>query len=213
MKLLKITSVVVMAFAVLLTIIHFTQATHLEDSNEAVNFGTKQDVQNSTEVEEEIPQPSGETHEVSYWNPQSTGPALIKISLSKQVAYFYMGGKLAGEALVSTGRTGYETPIGEFKVEQKLRNHRSGNYGTFKEIGTGRVVQSYVNRQTTPVPPGCYYEGSPMLYYLKFAPEIGIHSGYLPGYPDSHGCVRVTQAMAEYFFENAEVGTPVIVEP
>lgn len=212
MKLLKITWIVVIAFAVLLTIIHFTQTTHLEDTNETINLDIEQDDLNSTEVEKEIPQPSEEIHAVSYWNLQGNGPALIKISLSKQVAHFYIGNKLAGVALVSTGRKGYETPVGHFEVTQKIKNHRSGNYGTFKKIGTGRVVQSHVNRQTTPVPPGCYYEGSPMFYYMNFAPEIGIHSGYLPGYPDSHGCVRVTQEMAQSFFENTEVGTPVIVE-
>jgi len=39
-----------------------------------------------------------------------------------------------------------------------------------------------------------------------------MHTGYLPGYAASHGCVRMPDHMARKFFENAEVGTPVIVE-
>ncbi len=212
MKLLKILSMLVV-LAILLILIH-QSTSPLSSSSLSTNQEVAVEIPEiPTEAEVEIPEPSEEIPKVSYWNPQGDGPALIKISLSKQVAYFYKGEHLAGVALISSGRKGQETPVGTFKVEQKIQNHRSGNYGSFVERGTGRIVQSKVNRQKTKVPAGCYYVGSPMYYYLKFAPEIGIHSGFLPGYPDSSGCVRVTESMAKHFFENAEVGTPVIVEP
>jgi lipoprotein-anchoring transpeptidase ErfK/SrfK len=51
-----------------------------------------------------------------------------------------------------------------------------------------------------------------MFNYLNFAPAVGMHTGYLPGYAASHGCVRMPDGMAKKFFENAQVGTPVIVE-
>ena len=47
---------------------------------------------------------------------------------------------------------------------------------------------------------------------MRFNGAIGMHTGYLPGYPASSGCVRMPNQMAEKFFENVELGTPVIVE-
>ncbi len=205
---LSVISIIVCAFT-------YLNPTRSQDSIQVITLDETKEILKTLPHEQKVVIPeatSEEVHEVSYWNPQHDGPALIKISLSKQVAYFYKGEHLAGVALISSGKKGFETPVGNFKVEQKLKNHRSGNYGSFIEKSSGRIVRSNVNRNTTKVPSGCYYLGSPMHYYLKFAPEIGIHSGFLPGYPGSHGCVRVADAMAECFFENAQVGTPVIIE-
>ena len=48
-----------------------------------------------------------------------------------------------------------------------------------------------------------------MPYFLRIHGGIGMHAGYLPGYPASHGCIRLPERLAEKFFENASVGTPV----
>jgi lipoprotein-anchoring transpeptidase ErfK/SrfK len=48
-----------------------------------------------------------------------------------------------------------------------------------------------------------------MPYFLRIQGGTGLHAGYLPGYPASHGCVRLPEGMALKFFEDASVGTPV----
>ena len=50
-----------------------------------------------------------------------------------------------------------------------------------------------------------------MTWYNQFYPAIGMHAGDLPGYPASHGCVRMPEWMARNFFEAAPLGTPVEV--
>ena len=50
-----------------------------------------------------------------------------------------------------------------------------------------------------------------MPYYMEFSSAIGMHAGYLPGYPASHGCVRMPRDLAATFFERVQVGTPVTV--
>lgn len=151
--------------------------------------------------------------DVSYWDGDHlTGPASIRINLTQQKAFFYKGGVLAGVSKISTGKEGRDTPSGTYKVNKKIKNHRSSSYGVFKEKGTDRIVDDDAEAHNEPVPPGCYYEGAPMFNYLNFAPAIGMHTGYLPGYAASHGCVRMPDRMAQKFFENAPIGTPVIVE-
>jgi len=151
--------------------------------------------------------------DVSYWDgDQMTGAPMIKINLTQQKAFFYKGGQLAGVSRISTGKEGRSTPSGPYKVQLKDIDHRSSSYGVFKEKGTDRVVDDDAEAHNEPVPPGCYYEGAPMFNFLQFAPAVGMHTGYLPGYAASHGCVRMPDRMAKKFFENAQVGTPVIVE-
>ena len=50
-----------------------------------------------------------------------------------------------------------------------------------------------------------------MPFYMQFSQAIGMHAGYLPGYPASHGCVRMPRDLAERFFERVHIGTPVTV--
>jgi lipoprotein-anchoring transpeptidase ErfK/SrfK len=52
-----------------------------------------------------------------------------------------------------------------------------------------------------------------MPFFMRFSGAIGMHEGYLPGYPASHGCIRLPKHMAEIFFKAASVGTPVEVVP
>jgi len=151
--------------------------------------------------------------DVSYWDGDHlTGPASIRINLTQQKAFFYKGGVLAGVSRISTGKEGRSTPSGPYKVQLKDKYHRSSSYGVFKEKGTDRVVDDDAEAHNEPVPPGCYYEGAPMFNFLQFAPAVGMHTGYLPGYAASHGCVRMPDKMAQKFFDNAVVGTPVTVE-
>ncbi|WP_323844424.1 L,D-transpeptidase [Microbulbifer magnicolonia] len=142
----------------------------------------------------------------------SSGPASIRINLSEQRAYFYKGGRLIGVSRVSSGKSGYSTRPGHFRVLSKHPNHRSTIYGSYVDSRTGRVVKADVNTRKDRRPPGTYYRGAKMNNYIRFNGGIGLHaSGHVPGYPASHGCVRMPPHMAQKFFQHARVGTPVRV--
>lgn len=150
---------------------------------------------------------------VSYWDGEGvTGKPSVKIRLGEQRAYFYKGGKLVGISQLSTGREGKDTPIGNYRIIDKDIDHASSVYGDYVDAADNVVVPN-IDKQTDPKPPGTKYKGAPMPYYMKISPGFGMHAGYLPGYPASHGCIRMPEFMAEDFFNNVEVGTPVTIEP
>jgi len=146
---------------------------------------------------------------VSYWNSDGVvGRPSVKIDLENQRAYFYKGRQIVGVSVVSTGREGYNTPSGEFQVTQKDVDHVSSLYGDY--VGpNGEVVLQNVENGKDPRPRGTAFQGAPMPYFLRIQGGIGMHAGYLPGYPASHGCIRLPKVMALKFFEDAPVGTPV----
>ncbi|MFI2809879.1 MULTISPECIES: L,D-transpeptidase family protein [Microbulbifer] len=142
----------------------------------------------------------------------SSGAPSIKINLSEQRAYFYKGGRLVGVSKVSSGKKGYRTSPGHFRVLSKHPRHRSTIYGSYVDKQTGRVVKADVNTRTDRRPPGTYYRGAKMHYYIRFNGGIGLHaSGHVPNYPASHGCVRMPRHMAQIFYRYARIGTPVRV--
>jgi hypothetical protein len=148
---------------------------------------------------------------VSYWDgDQASGSPSIKISLGEQRAYFYKGGQLVGVSQLSTGREGRNTPYGHFSVTQKDKNHASNLYGDYVD-SAGTVVVPNVDVKKDPKPPGTHFKGASMPYYMQIAPGFGLHAGYLPGYPASHGCIRMPEFMAEDFFRSVSVGTPVTI--
>lgn len=146
-----------------------------------------------------------------FWNGDGmTGAPSITIDLSDQKARFYKGSQLVGESPVSTGREGYRTPPGRFKVIQKNADHRSNLYGNYVDAN-GEVVVANVGVREDPRPQGTRFDGAPMPYFMRVHGAVGMHGGYLPGYPDSHGCIRLPMKMAEIFFANAPLGTPVSI--
>ncbi len=149
----------------------------------------------------------------SYWNGDGvTGAPSIRIVISEQRAYFYKGGKLVGESTISSGKKGFETPPGKYKVIQKDKDHVSNMYGDYVDAD-GNVVQKNVDVTKDPLPAGAVFDGAKMPYFMRFTGGYGMHAGYLPGYAASHGCVRMPMEMAEHFFDAVEEGTPVTVEP
>jgi hypothetical protein len=148
---------------------------------------------------------------VSYWDGDSVnGSPSVKISLGEQRAYFYKGGVLVGVSQLSTGREGRNTPYGHFSIMQKDKNHASNLYGDYVD-SAGKVVVPNVDVKKDPKPPGTHFQGASMPYYMQIAPGFGLHAGYLPGYPASHGCIRMPEFMAEDFFKSVSVGTPVTI--
>jgi hypothetical protein len=152
------------------------------------------------------PTPSG------YWNGDGVpGSPKIVVSISEQHAYFYKGKNLVGESTVSTGKPGFGTPPGSYTVLSKDATHVSTVFGDYVD-DFGNVVKSNIDSRKDPRPPGSHYDGARMPYAMFFRSGYAMHQGYVPPYAASHGCIRVPQGMAETFFENAPVGTPVVVK-
>jgi lipoprotein-anchoring transpeptidase ErfK/SrfK len=145
------------------------------------------------------------------WNDTGAkGPAKIVVDVSKQRAYFYRGETCIGETKCSTGKKGFSTQIGSYVVTQKDKEHISNLYGTFVNED-GEVVQHDVDMSKMKVPDGCAFQGAKMPFYMRFTGGYGLHAGMVPDHPASHGCVRLPRIMAEHFFQNVQVGTPIVV--
>lgn len=160
-----------------------------------------------------VPQSANYTTDtVSYWDGEGlSGPPSIVIDLGDQRAYFYKGGTLAGVSSLSTGNEGHPTVTGNFKIFEKDKNHRSNLYGDFVDAAGNVVVRDVTVGKDIP-PPGTHFLGSEMTNFMRFNGGAGMHKGYLPGYAASHGCVRMPAQMAEIFFNNVAIGTPVTVQ-
>jgi hypothetical protein len=112
-----------------------------------------------------------------------SGPLLLVVSLDEQRAYVYRNGVLAGVSTASTGKKGHETPTGVFTILQKNKDHYSN-----------------------------LYNNAPMPYMQRLTwGGIALHAGGLPGYPASHGCIRLPSEFARRLFEITSPGMTVVV--
>jgi len=140
-----------------------------------------------------------------------TGKPSILIELREQQAYLYKGMSEVASSRISTGREGYNTPLGRFRVIRKDEDHRSSVYGYYADEDDN-PVEDNIDIRKDKKPPGCHFVGASMPYFLEFAPGYGLHAGYLPGFPASHGCVRMPYWKARQFFNTADVGTLVVIK-
>jgi lipoprotein-anchoring transpeptidase ErfK/SrfK len=148
---------------------------------------------------------------VSYWDGEGvSGSPSVRISLGEQRAYFYKGNELVGVSLVSTGREGLGTTVGKFKIIQKDKDHKSTLFGDYVD-GQGQVIKKDIDVKVDPKPPGAIFDGAKMPFFMRIVGGTGMHAGFLPGYPASHGCIRMPEFMAEAFFRNLSTGTPVTI--
>jgi len=146
---------------------------------------------------------------VSYWDGDGVqGSPRVLISLSEQKAFFYKGSELVGVSAIATGREGFDTPIGKYKIIQKSKDHKSNLFGDYVDA-YGNVIKKDVDTRKDKKPPGAIFDGAKMPYFMRITGGVGMHEGFLPGYPASHGCIRMPGFMAEAFFANVEKGTPV----
>lgn len=141
-----------------------------------------------------------------------SGRPSIVVNLREQQAYVYRGGQRTASSRISSGREGYRTPVGRFHVIRKDERHRSSLYGDYVD-NSGRIVKANVDIRRDSKPPHSHFVGAPMPYFLEFLPGYGLHQGYLPGIPASHGCIRMPYWKARQFYNVAHVGTPVVVKP
>ena len=119
------------------------------------------------------------------WIPQDRyeGPMKIVVVLDTQRVYVFQNDKLIGFSTISSGKKGKETPIGAFNILQKNIDHKSN-----------------------------LYSNAPMPYMQRLTWDgIAIHGGHLPGYPASHGCIRLPLAFAKSLFAVTKLDQEVVV--
>jgi len=133
----------------------------------------------------------------------------IEIDLQDQTAYLIRNGRAVLSTPISSGRYGHLTETGSFKVVEKERNHFSTLYGRIEDARGNTVVADADSDM--PLARGERFVPAPMRYFVRFNNATGMHAGYLPGYPASHGCVRLPEEKAIAIFNSVEVGTPVTV--
>jgi lipoprotein-anchoring transpeptidase ErfK/SrfK len=135
----------------------------------------------------------------------------VVISLPKQRAFLMTGDRIVIDSPISSGKRGHSSPTGHFSVLEKDPNHRSNIYGDFVDR-SGRVVRAGVSAKIDAAPSGTHYVGASMKWFMRLTAEgVGMHIGILPGYPASHGCIRMPSDGAKLFYDHVKVGTPVDV--
>lgn len=119
------------------------------------------------------------------WHPdrQPRGPVAVIVSLPEQRVHVYRNGVRIAVSTCSSGKPGHETPTGVFVILEKDRHHRSSTYSDAPMPNMNRLTWS----------------------------GIALHAGNLPGYPASHGCVRLPLAFSADLFGITHLGTPVII--
>jgi len=114
---------------------------------------------------------------------------------------------------ISTGRSGYTTPAGPFKIISKKDYHRSNLYGDFVDAETGKVVERNVSTRNDTPPEGADFRGASMPHWMRLTNSgVGLHTGEVPGYPASHGCIRVPVNIMPDIYAKAPINTPVTIE-
>lgn len=119
------------------------------------------------------------------WLPEAapTGPLLLVVSLIEQRAYLYRNGVRIAVTTVSSGKPGNETPSGVYTILQKRREHYSN-----------------------------IYDNAPMPFMQRLTwSGVALHAGLLPGYPASHGCIRLPEEFARRLFDVSTIGMTVLV--
>ena len=113
------------------------------------------------------------------------GPLIIAISISHQSLKVYDANGFYAETPISTGMAGHSTPMGAFSVIQKQKMHHSN-----------------------------IYSGAPMPFMQRITwSGVAMHAGVLPGYPASHGCIRMPMAFAVKMYGWTKMGARVVVTP
>lgn len=142
---------------------------------------------------------------------QSNSHAVI--SLSKQRLYLMVGNDVYIDTPISSGKRSGMTPTGTFKILEKDADHRSSIYGDFVDR-RGRVVRSGISTKVDSAPSGTKYVGAPMRWFCRLTwSGVGFHVGILPGYPASHGCIRLPADIAPLIYQKVKIGTVAVIQP
>ena len=132
----------------------------------------------------------------------------VVVSLPKQRAFLMIGDQVVIASPISSRKRGHGSPTGHFSVLEKDPDHRSNIYGDFVDR-SGRTVRAGVSAKIDAAPSGTHYVGASMKWFMRLTAEgVGMHIGILPGYPASHGCIRMPSDGAKLFYDHVKVGTP-----
>ena len=135
----------------------------------------------------------------------------VVVSLPKQRAYLMTGEQIVIDSPISSGKRGHSSPTGHLHVLEKDPNHHSSLYGDFVD-NSGRIVRAGVSARIDAAPSGTHFAGAAMKWFMRLTEDgVGMHIGILPGYPASHGCIRMPPDGAKLFYDHVKVGTPVDV--
>jgi lipoprotein-anchoring transpeptidase ErfK/SrfK len=190
--------------------------------NGQILFGPKRGTPKPAAPKSAAPKPMRKASElISRQEPVKINTSLLKqispdsvrivISLPKQRAYLMLGDEIVIDSPISSGKRGHSTPSGHFSVIEKDADHRSNIYGDFVDR-SGRVVRAGISSKIDSAPSGTHYVGAPMKWFMRLTEGgVGMHLGILPGYPASHGCIRMPPDGAKLFYDNVKIGTPVAV--
>src|SRR5437667_11417040 len=129
----------------------------------------------------------------------------VEIDLEEQMAYLLQNGRPVLATPISSGRYGHLTDRGTFKILEKERSHYSSMYGKIVD-SRGNTIVADADADMR-VPPGGKFIPAPMHYFMRFNGADGMHAGYLPGDPASHGRVRMPEEYAIALFNLVSVGT------
>jgi len=137
----------------------------------------------------------------------------VVVSIPRQRVYLMVGDQIGIDSPISSGKAGHETPTGKFTVLEKDPDHRSSLYGAFCD-SQNRIVRAGVSLHIDSAPSGTHFIGAPMLWFCRLTDGgVGMHVGILPGYPASHGCIRLPADIAPLIYKDVIIGTPVEVQP
>ena len=122
-----------------------------------------------------------------------------------------VGGGIIG--LATAWRLGQRFPDSHVTVLEKDKDHHSSLYGDYKD-SSGSTVRGGISARIDSAPSGTHFVGASMKWFMRLTGEgVGMHVGILPGYPASHGCIRMPEPAAAQFYSKVKVGTPVRVDP
>ncbi len=141
--------------------------------------------------------------------PALQKPSIV-IRLGEQIAEVYEGTTLVARTSICSGRRSHKTPTGHYAVLEKIPEHISSRYGDYVDESGAMIVENIDNNDGPP-PAGAVFRGVKMPFFLRLHGGIGMHAGPLPGYPDSHGCVRLPPFIAQRLFAIVPVGAPVTI--
>lgn len=138
--------------------------------------------------------------------------ARIEITLSTLRGQVFIGEEVAIDTPVSPGKRSHPTPTGDFSIIGKKKDHRSNLYGTI--YGPEGEWVAAGDQRKHEIPEGGKFVGTKMPYWMRLTNTgIGMHVGYVPTYPASHGCIRLPDKIAPLIFSKTKVGTPVTISP
>ena len=140
--------------------------------------------------------------------PENTS---VHISLAEQRGFLLVDKAVAIDFPVATGKRSHPTPPGSYTILDKQMAYASNLYGKIYDA-EGIVVNSDANMRTDSVPEGGKFVGASMPYWMRLTQSgVGLHVGYVPGRPASHGCIRMKPDTAKTLFEVTRRGTPVVI--